>query len=61
VKFSDWNALICRDEVDGLLCIPDDLDSSYVPSLRPGNNVALDSQVCNINTSWIFRYQKFQT
>jgi len=31
----------CRAEVDGLLCIPDDSDSSYVPSLRPGDTIAL--------------------
>jgi len=31
----------CRAEVDGLLCIPDDLDSSYVPSLRPGDTITL--------------------
>jgi len=33
----------CREEVDGLLCIPVDLDSSYVPTFRPGNNVEIDA------------------
>ena len=31
------NKLFCREEIDGLLCIPVDLDSSYVPTFRPGN------------------------
>ena len=31
----------CREEIDALLCIPVDVDSSYVPSFRPGKSVRL--------------------
>ena len=37
VKFPGDEVLLFREEIDGLLCIPVDLSSSYAPSFRPGN------------------------
>jgi len=40
LKCTDDEVLLCREDIDGLLCIPVDLSSSssYAPTFRPGNS-----------------------